>query len=240
MNLFKTLLFTSLVALGASAQAEVVQVDWKYQNDRKATLHVETGLEWLDLKVTEGMSLDFVATKISADYPYSDTLAGWRFPTPEEIDVFAREMFPGINSMTGDEWSYSSSDGSYKNTLQGAYNLLGGSSSTANYHHVGGIFQAHDDSVKMYGARYYLYNNNTATWADAPWSTNTSTSSTNYGVWLVSDGGTTISSQQDPSININNPSAPINQSGSSSPSDVPAPIGFLGLVALGAILRPKK
>lgn len=40
------------------------------------------------------------------------------------------------------------------------------------------------------------------------------------GVYLVSDGGTTLSSINDPSININNPKAPINM------ADVSAPVGL--------------
>jgi parallel beta-helix repeat protein len=45
-----------------------------------------------------------------------------------------------------------------------------------------------------------------------------------YGVYLVSDGGTTLSSQQDPSINANNANAPA--------ANVSAPV-LLGLMSLG-------
>jgi hypothetical protein len=46
------------------------------------------------------------------------------------------------------------------------------------------------------------------------------------GVYLVSDGGTTLNSQLDPSLNINNDNAPIN--------DVYAP-SLLGLMSLGLL-----
>jgi hypothetical protein len=53
-----------------------------------------------------------------------------------------------------------------------------------------------------------------------------------YGTWLVSDGGTTLSSIQDPSLNSNNANAPVNE--------VPAGgLSLLTLAAFGLLLRRK-
>ena len=59
----------------------------------------------------------------------------------------------------------------------------------------------------------------------------------NRGVWLVSDGGMTFSSNNDPSINANNPNAPINQVSASVP--LPASLGLLAMTLLGFSARRK-
>jgi hypothetical protein len=65
----------------------------------------------------------------------------------------------------------------------------------------------------------------------------TYTSSAHYlGVFLVSDGGTTLSSINDPSLNINNSAAPINNAVS---VPLPATLGLLGLSLAGFGLRRK-
>lgn len=48
-----------------------------------------------------------------------------------------------------------------------------------------------------------------------------------FGVWLVSDGGTTLTSINNPTLNLNNPKAPINM------ADVSAPAG---LAAAGVLM----
>ena len=53
------------------------------------------------------------------------------------------------------------------------------------------------------------------------WSSSNTSSSTYFGYFLVSDGGTTLSSIQDPSLNSNNPNAP-------GVADVSAPVGMAG------------
>jgi hypothetical protein len=51
------------------------------------------------------------------------------------------------------------------------------------------------------------------------------------GVFLVSDGGTTLSSIENPSLNINNANAPINQ------VPLPTTLGLLGLAVSGMSFR---
>lgn len=53
--------------------------------------------------------------------------------------------------------------------------------------------------------------------------------SSSYGVFLVSDGGVTLSSQQNPELNINNPNAPVNNQ---PPSDLSTP----GMMSISALL----
>jgi hypothetical protein len=79
---------------------------------------------------------------------------------------------------------------------------------------------------RNYDDRITLYSNLNAT-------NDTSSSYTAYGVYLVSDGGTTQSSLNDPSLNANNANAP-----SSVP--LPATAALLGLGLLGFGARRKK
>jgi hypothetical protein len=53
------------------------------------------------------------------------------------------------------------------------------------------------------------------------------------GMFMVSDGGTTLSSQQDPAINANNPAAPINNVSAANP----ATLSLLGLSLMGLSFR---
>lgn len=57
-----------------------------------------------------------------------------------------------------------------------------------------------------------------------------------YSVFLVSDGGASLSSINNPSLNANNASAPINQASVL----LPATIGLLGLAMAGLSFRRKK
>lgn len=54
----------------------------------------------------------------------------------------------------------------------------------------------------------------------------------NYSVWIVSDGGATYSSLNEPTLNINNPNSPINAS-------APLKLGALGLMLVGMRRRKK-
>ena len=76
---------------------------------------------------------------------------------------------------------------------------------------------------------YFYSLNNVSSYIDT-------TASSSLSVFLVSDGGTTLSSINDPTININNPNAPINM------ADVSAPAGVVatGLMAFMLGFRRKK
>ena len=75
--------------LSFGANAELIETDWKAGGDALATLHEETGLEWLDLTQTDGMSIDQVAAQTGE----GGSFEGWRIATFDEIDTFVRYAF---------------------------------------------------------------------------------------------------------------------------------------------------
>jgi hypothetical protein len=73
-------LFAAL-SVSASVNAGFTHVDWKVVGDSKATLHQETGLEWLKLPNTNKKSINEVMSELATTY------AGWRMPTNTEVEV---------------------------------------------------------------------------------------------------------------------------------------------------------
>jgi MYXO-CTERM domain-containing protein len=194
MNFFKTttLLAISFMTLSFNANAGFVHTDWKVDGDQRSTLHEETGIEWLKLNHTGNMSINQVAGQLNSTYE------GWRFPTHAEVSNLMTSFFTTMNvegtitdgydaeqAQQGFEWSDYMGD-TYINSVAD---------------HARGI-TTENNIIKMSGA--YTYNNGgTQLRVFNNYSNNyTPDSSTVYhSVFLVSDGGTTRSSQLDPSIN---------------------------------------
>lgn len=104
----------------------------------------------------------------------------------------------------------------------------GGSYGTNGYLYGGAYFKRDNGTQGVSG--FISINNTTGTsgWYFNPLTTTTPDIIGNhqYGVYLVSDGGLTLSSINNPEININNPKSPINQV-----SDVSAHAG-LGILGM--------
>lgn len=85
----KVLLAMSIAvsALAFNANAAFVATDWQVAGDKKATLDTTTGIEWLDLTLTDGKSYSEVSALLST------TLAGWRFPTQAEVHQMMSSFF---------------------------------------------------------------------------------------------------------------------------------------------------
>ena len=240
--MFKKLLVAAILAAGlisTQASAAFVSTDWKTAGDKLATLDTKTGLEWLDLSQTYGRTFNQIVSQLSTTY------AGWRLPTESEVSQLMLNFY-GAPGLTAIGWSsrnvitstvarnaeiffrmgsninrytdnlitignYLDGDGSLKaagSALSSAgtvYTILYGMASTGTY--------SRDALVTTTGWNYRQYDNA-------------------HGVWLVSDGGTTLSSVNDPTLNINNPNAPINMADVSAPAGLTA-AGLLMLM-LGA------
>lgn len=67
-------------ALSTGVQAGVVSVDWRFAGDGLISRDTNTGLEWLDLSVTDRVSFNAVSTRLSTD------LAGWRVASADEAE----------------------------------------------------------------------------------------------------------------------------------------------------------
>ena len=65
----------------------------------RATLDSNTGIEWLDLSETVGMSMDYVVSQTGGGGEF----AGWRLPTSDELNVFFDEIIdPAVVTKSGE------------------------------------------------------------------------------------------------------------------------------------------
>lgn len=218
--MFKNTLAALIVSAGlfsVSAHAGFVKTDVSTSGGGGAVVHQETGIEWLNAKYTLGMSV----TQALATY------AGWRLPTEDEVIAMAKEMF-----RLGTSYYASfpiANDGMTRYTNSGYSSCTGSRLCAVHQQIVGafGITQSYSDKdgpSQIFNAIYLdednkvanltsslLYNNyyrdirvNQLVSNDINWYSATA------AVFLVSDGGLTWSSKNDPLLNVNNPSSPVN------------------------------
>jgi len=70
-----------LVALTTSAHAALIQHDWETVNDTALTYDTTTGLEWLDITVTAGLSYNEVAAELGTGGAYE----GFSFASKQQV-----------------------------------------------------------------------------------------------------------------------------------------------------------
>lgn len=206
--MFKKLLVIATLAAGlisTQASAAFVPTDWKSSGDGLATLDTETGLEWLDLTQTGGKSINEVKALLGTTYE------GWRMPTYEEIYQLASSMFPIVKANPG-----VTIDGKYSGNDLKSFSLWGQNVGSYTY----GMYERE-------GSTYFWGAYGTRTYFDYLYANHLDRKGVYEGVFLVSDGGTTLSSINDPTLNINNPNAPINMADVSTPA---------GLAAAGVLM----
>jgi hypothetical protein len=210
-----------------SASAELVATDWKYTGDSRATLDDQTGIEWLDLTQTDGMSID------QAENLLSSTFAGWRLPTRSEVTQLMVNAFPSAaeNMKGGGSWGYV--DSTMDNKVDYFRTLFGSTVANSSYNYTYGIFKNDvvdgQSSVLLSGVNDKVSSDYVMLHSNISHSSSTGFANASYGVYLVSDGGTTLSSINDPSINIGSANVPL-----------PATAALLGLGLLGFGARRKK
>lgn len=207
--------------LPAAAQADFIHTDWKVAGDKKASLDEQTGKEWLKLTHTNTLSLGYVSTLLETTYK------GWRLPTAAEVSVMFRNLMGAPHgdpdkATAGNVYRSVSSDLAAR-----AVEFMG---STYSNSYAYGWYEPDNGGAHVSGGGLWagsFYSN----WDYSTSQRQTGRSST--GVYLVSDGGTTLSSINNPNLNINNPDAPVNN----PVADVSAPAGIavagLGLLIAG-------
>ena len=84
-----------LVALSPQAHATLVEAGWNTPEDKLLLLDTDTGLEWLDLPLTAGMSVSEVLSQMSP----GGTLEGFRYATSDEVHaLFQSAQIPDLNT----------------------------------------------------------------------------------------------------------------------------------------------
>lgn len=230
MKFTAAILSVAMLSFSAHVSAEIFTsqsgdefrtVDVANEGDELAVLHYDTGLEWLNVRETWGMSMEYVNNTLQGD------LQGWRLPTNEEVDVLISSFFSGWNyssttyATIRDHWSYHPVDEFGR--------MFGNGVTSATY--TTGKYYDENGSVRIAGG-YVNGSNYSAIYGPNSTYSYAATDS-RYGAFLVSDGGVTMSSINDPSLNINNANAPVNS--------VSAPMAAVtGLFAVGMFGRIRR
>lgn len=225
--------------------------DWKTAGDQQALVDTETGIEWLRLPNTKGMSMYQAKQLLGTQFN------GWRLPTAAEVEQMMDNYYPyTINAgQTVYQWNLNVPVVQQWVTLFGAtsYFINSGAETAQSY----GLYYANPHpsvlQVQMAGA-YHQHSwtaQNVHSYRSNIYEDYSSVdyremfTSSSVGVFLVSDGGVTYSSLQDPSINVMNPNAPINNP-STQPdgvADVPSSGicgGLLLMLGLAVSRRARK
>lgn len=212
---FISALVLTLSALSMQVNASLIPTDWKNAGDALATLDTETGLEWLDLSLTAKNSLETLANRLTSD------LAGWRMATQTEVNQLHLSYSTDLYSTTT---KYFNTTNSQLNPWRSLFGVTGSENASQ------GVYLRDNGNWGAIGA----YRSGLPRWSTMGYSMTLAEMKYSINVWsgyfLVSDGGTTLSSQLNPTLNANNPNAPVNQ----SPSDVSihASFGLLGLLLM--------
>lgn len=226
------ILATGLIS--AQANAAFVETDWKAQGDGLATLDTDTGIEWLDVSETYNLTLEQINSRLSAD------LSGWRYATFDEVVNMVSSFFGSPSSswvsQTMPSLDSTAEERNLWRSLFGTSTIGDGAWDGIS---LGAVRKdaANDALWSLFGA--YRYGND-VTYVVPVTGNSYSYSAQNgfSGYFIVSDGGTTLSSINNPNLNINNPNAPVNQAPDAT-ADVPVHAGFglLGLVLMAFGLR---
>jgi len=209
--LLATTAFALLLASGTASAAYVHQ-DYATSGDGLTTLDQSTGIEWLKLSVTKGMSIEQVAAKMGAGGLFD----GWRFPTGEEVESVLGAIVPiKLNNSTPNASTTSTARLPYEPAWTDWSTWFGktynGSSTSFSF---GLYIQNVGSGSKVLMSGMNIENSNINIYDDNNGGYSTSMSpSQKFGVFLVKN------------------STPIV----TPPSDVPAPLASWG-IGLGAIL----
>ncbi|HBX5210863.1 TPA: hypothetical protein MH404_29485, partial [Klebsiella pneumoniae] len=226
--MFKKLLFVATLVVGlisTQASAAFVATDWKVSGDRLATLDTVTGIEWLDLTESKGMSISLAKQAIGDGGKFQ----GWRLPTSVEVESLFSRVFTTWGDIFNDDGTpqdkittngLTDSESILFATLFGLSGRVNNSTNFAEWS-FGLYANSLSETLTAGRFRQYYYTNkqNRESVHVGIKRVDESFSINEYSVFLVSDGGTTLSSINDPTLNINNPNAPIHM------ADVPVPAG---------------
>lgn len=196
------------------ANAELISTDWKVAGDGYSTLDTVSGLEWLDLSLTKGMSYSTVESKTEA----GGSFEGWRLPTEAEVIALINNSVLDKGLIDYGDYS-SNSSATYSGDFASKFGNFVGSHAEEGVNTVA-FSGVYSNLMYTYEGRGAYSKTATVAYLDLV-----------AGVFLVSDGGMTLGSTTDSAI-----------SSYQGASDVNAPLAFgaIGLMLAGAGLRSRK
>jgi hypothetical protein len=242
MSNLKKIALASILALSSvAANAEFIKGDWKVVGDNLSVVNTETGLEWLSLTQTDGLSISEVSNLLST------TFSGWRLPTKDEVNAILTSSM-GADAVVAGTTTLEITQESLENaiTFENALGTtwLGNTRGSYNTHYSYGHY--YDDPTDLssdiyFGGVKYYSDGGIKYESDEPINVNLAAHRVRaegytfthnaYGVYLVSEGGTTLSSINNPEINT------VGYGSTSVP--LPTTLGLLGLAMAGLSLRRK-
>lgn len=90
----RSLLLSAIVVASfifcTSANAEFTKQDYLSTGDNLASKDQSTGLSWLSLSLTSGMSVQ----EVLSETEYGKRFYGWRMPTGEEVETLLSNVYP--------------------------------------------------------------------------------------------------------------------------------------------------
>ena len=179
------------------SSGQFIETDWKTNGDKLATLDTTTGKEWLDTTQTAGDSYNTTIGKLSNE------LDGWRLPTESEVVDLWTRLFPGWHNVTTS--SDYSPGSSRANEIVFMENLFGSITDGSNDRRIHALYERADSTLNWIGM-YYSNSSNIYRMHGTGKTTNEgyfyNNSDPNFSTFLISDGGTTLSSKNNPAINV--------------------------------------
>jgi|GEM_PF-3391310 len=103
LNTYLITLALAMSSLTTTAYAGLMSTDFTSTDGTftsKANIDTDTGLEWMQVRSTMGLSFNEVTAMLDT------TLLGWRTPTNEEVEIFFTNNFKRLN-ITGNTTTYS-------------------------------------------------------------------------------------------------------------------------------------
>lgn len=217
-----------------SVHAALTTGSWKTANDNKTVIDSTSGLEWLRLNNTTNKSINEILAQTGPGGAY----AGWRLATETEVFGLVSQVYGNTLGWTQQETSYSLTNlyvprGDYRQQAYNSWaNLMGLSYFADGSNSYEGGYWSDRYSVGIYLNEEYTPGVTTGQYAQVLYAGGYShlggvqardyvgfyegynltytkdSKNSSVGVYLVSDGGMTYSSLQNPSINGSNPLAP--------------------------------
>ena len=196
------------------ANAELMNLNYIGGNDQQITLDTGTGIEWLKLTVTKGMSINDVQSKLGA----GEQFEGWQIPTYSQVMTFVENGLPNAAYIEGGSVSLTDSNSSMSviNEVSDFAGYIG----KTDYYSPQSVFKAYGYHLSEDGesAKYTRIDNYTSSTYSYKkvmrvgyGSATKNRSSTQYGVYLISYGGASLASINNPSINFDQDGNPAGE-----------------------------
>jgi hypothetical protein len=174
------------------SSGQFIETDWISANDKRVLLDTTTGYEWLDLRETTNTGTNGLPNRLSTD------LAGWRRATEAEIV----EMMANYTGITSPYTLHTVVDSSLEVKIDQFLSYMGIHLTDSYGQYTYGTYINGSGLLKNAGFVNYFSTNTYYLRQDLSTSSSQSTGvGDTYGIWLVSEGGTTYSSINNPSIN---------------------------------------